>query len=162
MVLDGGDIAADVAHRARQYAAGVAEDFQDAFAQAEAERSAEKEADATRKLVHAELQLLQRELALLHAEFSASNPSVALPNPAFEPLLFQNISREQFDSLAANMGNMGVDIRTDSGTLSRDGIKLSWAYNQMQKSLSIQFAELPPYLPFPLITQKIQNIVMSA
>ncbi|HWB95996.1 MAG TPA: hypothetical protein VG672_04825 [Bryobacteraceae bacterium] len=161
-VLDGAEVTSDVFRQARRGAAQLAEDFEDAFAQAREERAAEKAEQASQDQLQAELRLLRSEIATLQ---SSLRPSTTPPEPsgeASEPLQFQNISRERFDALTQKLRQFGIDVQSDSGTVSRDGFKVAWMYNSMDETLAIHFAELPPYVPGQMITRKIQEIVMSS
>lgn len=161
-VLDGGEIAADLARQARRHAAQFTEDFEDAFAQAREERAAEKGESAARAQLAAELRRLHAEIADVKSNLDTPNLLPGSPATTAEPLQFQNISRAQFQSLAGKLKELGVEVQGDSGTVSRSGITVSWVYSPADGTLRIHFAELPLYLPAQVLTRRIQEIVLSS
>jgi hypothetical protein len=74
---------------------------------------------------------------------------------------FTGFTLERFDCLLEKAQAAGVDITGNSGTASRDGIEITWNFDPIAQTLTIQCIAAPLLVPCGVINSKIRALVDS-
>lgn len=75
------------------------------------------------------------------------------------PQLFTSFTPDQFTCLLTKARAAGIAITATSGTSSKDGITIEWAFDPAAQTLSIQCTAAPFFIPCETINTTIQNLV---
>jgi hypothetical protein len=79
--------------------------------------------------------------------------------PAAEPLVFANVTPEQYARLTQKATAAGINMSGESGTTSSFGVELSWNYNAAAQQLNIQCLKTPFFMTPEEVNAKIQKLV---
>jgi hypothetical protein len=110
--------------------------------------------------------LLLQEWIKLSADASALSDMLASSPPAKEALMapcaaqvFNNLTQDQFNCLAAKAKAAGLPISGNSGTVSKLGAKVTWTYDPTAQQLTIQVLQTPIFMGCGDVNSKIHGIV---
>ncbi len=79
--------------------------------------------------------------------------------PQNPPLVFSNITPEQYAALVAKAKASGVDLIGNSGTASRYGVEISWNYAPESQQLTLQCLKTPFFVKASDVNTKLQTLV---
>jgi hypothetical protein len=83
---------------------------------------------------------------------------MALPSQTFT-----NIIPERFEALAAKVQRaIGVTVSGNIGTATQKGYTLTWTYDQVAETLTIQCLKKPLIVPAEAVQGKIRSLMESA
>jgi hypothetical protein len=89
-------------------------------------------------------------------------PAAQPPPGACNPVVFGNVTAGQFQSLAASFtAKYGIQVNGTAGTQSKNGTTITWNFNAVANTLTVQCLAHPIYWGCPLINLDIQQLASS-
>jgi hypothetical protein len=79
--------------------------------------------------------------------------------PSAEPLVFANITPEQYARLTQKANAAGISMSGDSGTASSFGVEVSWNYSAAAQQLTLQVLNTPFFMGPDAVNAQIQKLV---
>jgi len=74
--------------------------------------------------------------------------------------VYENISREKFDALAAKAQDNGIAIYGDKGNAKKMGVEVAWNYEGT--TLSLQVMHTPIFVKAETVEDKLAEMVANA
>lgn len=81
--------------------------------------------------------------------------------PAAQPLVFSNITPEQYARLVQKATASGIAMSGDSGTASSFGVEVSWNYSPAAGQLTLQVLKTPFFMGPEAVNERIQKLVQE-
>jgi len=82
--------------------------------------------------------------------------------PGCEAQTFTGVTPHQFTCIAQKaQEESGLALSGDSGTVSAQGISVSWTFDPLSLTLTIQCTDKPMFVPCGMLSSKIRDIVDS-
>jgi hypothetical protein len=75
--------------------------------------------------------------------------------------VFTGVSPEKFACLQGKAADQGITMDGDQGSVSKDGITVTWDYEADSQTLTIQCTAAPFFLSCGTINSTIHNVVDS-
>lgn len=82
--------------------------------------------------------------------------------PQNPPLVFCNITPEQYAALIAKARASGVDLIGNSGTASRYGVEIAWNYAPESQQLTLQCLKTPFFVKASDVHAKLESLVIQS
>ena len=80
----------------------------------------------------------------------------------FQPLVFSDISPEQFEKLTAKAQSVGIDISGNCGSAIKSGVEVAWDYLPESQKLTLQCLHAPFFVKPDEINTRIQALVKES
>lgn len=81
---------------------------------------------------------------------------------ASPPLIFKEVTPEQYARLAARATAAGIELSGASGTASKYGLELAWSYSQETGELTFQCLKTPFFVSPEVVEAKIRTLVRES
>jgi hypothetical protein len=78
------------------------------------------------------------------------------------PLVFTDITPEQYHRLIQKAKATGVDLNGNSGTASRFGVEVTWNYAPDAQQLTLQCLRTPFFVSDAEVNAKLQSLVKES
>ncbi len=75
------------------------------------------------------------------------------------PMTFSGISPEKFAALLINAQSQGLQILSESGSTTYQGLDFTWNYDPTTESLNLHCTQKPIFVPCSMIESKIRNVL---
>jgi hypothetical protein len=79
--------------------------------------------------------------------------------PPSEPLVFSNVSPEQYAALVQKANQAGIKLTGNAGTTSQFGVEVSWNYSPEARQLAIQVLNTPFFMTADAVNNRIKTLV---
>jgi hypothetical protein len=100
--------------------------------------------------------------AMAIRQMTVDTPAAQPPPGACDPVVFSNITVGQFQSLASSFtAKYRIQLNGTAGTQSKDGWTITWNFNAVANTLTVQCLAHPFYLGCPWINSDIQQLAAS-
>ena len=79
-----------------------------------------------------------------------------------DPQVFLNIAPEQYTRLIDQARAAGIDLRGNTGTVTKFGVEVSWNYSPEKRALVLQCLRTPFFVKPDDVNAKLQSLVKDA
>jgi hypothetical protein len=73
--------------------------------------------------------------------------------------VFENLSQDQLNCLAAKARAAGITISGSGGPTAKKGVTVTWNYDPNTKQLTIQCLSTPPFVSCGSVSSKLHDLV---
>lgn len=77
------------------------------------------------------------------------------------PLIFNNISPDQYAKLSEKARAAGIELSGDRGTASKFGVQIAWNYSAETQQLTLQCIKTPVFVSAADVHTRIQKLVQE-
>jgi transcription initiation factor TFIID subunit TAF12 len=75
------------------------------------------------------------------------------------PQIFDNVTPQQFEQLAAKAQSAGIAIAGDTGTASKMGVEVTWNYSAQTQQLTLTCLKAPFFIGVHQVNEQIRSLV---
>ncbi len=79
-----------------------------------------------------------------------------------QPQVFTGVTPEQYARLVAKAREAGINLDGYTGTATKFGVEIAWAYEPVSQELTIQTMNTPPFVKPGDVDARIQSLVRAS